>query len=209
MKVAFLSESPADEAGIRIITEGLLQKPVEPVALPNSFRVRGWGSVAGVVSAVMRHVHYRTDCSGLVVVIDSNRSPVHQANHDANTAGCRFCTVQLAVEATHLAPVHGKPPFSVALGLAVPAIEGWYLCGVDGRVREASWAAGNPGYTTRTLKESVYGTDRPTLALETTRAEAAAQVLLANLDCLAQRFPGGFGPLAATVRSWRPVAAAD
>ena len=56
------------------------------------------------------------------------------------------------------------------IGVAVPAIEAWYLCGRDPAVSEARWveaqAHGRQPYSRAELKWRVYGTDRPSLPLE-------------------------------------------
>jgi hypothetical protein len=94
----------------------------------------------------------------------------------------------------------------VALGAAVPAIEAWYLLGRRRGVTEAAWAAGQRSrrlpYTRNQLKQWVYGTDRPSLALETQHAEAEARRLCTDLDQLAVAFPIGVGELLRELRSW-------
>ncbi len=57
-------------------------------------------------------------------------------------------------------------------------------------------------YTRHSLKRDVYGTDRPSLELETRRALEAAQLLAQNLPLLERLFPNGFGSLAQAVRGW-------
>ena len=76
MKVAVLSESPADEAAIRILVEGLLGRTIEPPPMP-PIRSRGHDAVVASLPTVLKHLHYRTDAEALVVVLDSDRSPVH------------------------------------------------------------------------------------------------------------------------------------
>jgi hypothetical protein len=95
----------------------------------------------------------------------------------------------------------GRTPLRVAIGLAVPAIEAWYRCGLDPQVTEAGWAAHAAAYTRNTLKQAVYGMERPSLELETQRAVEAAQRLAGNLPMLEQLFPG-FRTLAEGVRGW-------
>jgi len=56
------------------------------------------------------------------------------------------------------------------VGLAVPALEAWLLCGRDDSVNEAAWvngqASGRLPYTRAELKWRVYRTERPSLAHE-------------------------------------------
>jgi hypothetical protein len=105
-----------------------------------------------------------------------------------------------------LRPVTSRLPFKIALGVAVPAVEAWYRCGVDSHVSEAAWImglqSGTYPYTKNGLKQSVYGTDRPPLALETKRAAEEAQRVIQHLALLERLFPAGFGALARDVRSW-------
>lgn len=210
MRVAILSESSADEAAIRILVGGILGEPTHPIS-PPSLRSRGWPSVRQVLPTVLKHLHYHTDAEGLILVVDSNHSPVHQSAHD-ETGGanpqCRLCQLREIVGRvlTHLTPVPNRPPIRTAVGLAVPAIEAWYRCGVDPHVTEAAWVlalqSGSYPYTTTSLKRAVYGTERYSLELETRCATEEAQRLAQNLNALEQMFPGGFGALASEVRNW-------
>ena len=95
-----------------------------------------------------------------------------------------------------------------ALGLAVPQIEAWYLVGRDPHVSEAAWISGQKHgkfpYAREHLKCKVYGTDRPSLELEASRAREEAERIVRDgkLPLLEERFPGGFGALASDVRNW-------
>ena len=210
MTLAVLSESQADEAAIRILVNGILGRETHPVVgLP--LRSRGWPSVLNVLPSVLKHLYYRTDAEAFVVVVDSNTSPVHQIGHNLPAAaldGCRFCQLQQAIEQvqSQFAQVHARPRIETAVGLAVPAMEAWYLCGRDARVSEATWAnalqSGTFPYTKSTLKESVYDTDRPSLQHETARSVEEARRLAANLHLLETLFPNGFGVLARQIRDW-------
>jgi hypothetical protein len=136
---------------------------------------------------------------------------VHQIEHNLPAAaleGCRLCQLQQAIEQVQaqLAQVHDRPRIKTAVGLAVPAIEAWYLCGRDANVSETIWASGLQSgalpYTKNGLKESVYGTDRPSLQHETARSLEEAGRLTANLHPLETLFPNGFGVLARQARGW-------
>jgi len=75
MKVAIYGESPADEAALRILVDGLLGAPTEAIGFP-WLKSRGWPSILQNLPKVLQYLHYQTDAQGLVVVVDSNRSPL-------------------------------------------------------------------------------------------------------------------------------------
>ena len=211
MKLAVFSESSADEAAVRILTEGVLGRQTTSISGP-PIRARGWPSVRGVLPSLIRHLHYQTDAEGLILVIDSNHSPIHQPAHDVPAGAdkdCRFCLVSLTVDQVQsaLRSVHGRTAIKIAIGLAVPCIEAWYLCGLDPHVSEAAWARGLVSrqlpYSGKELKRRAYGTDRPSLSLETDRARAEAQRLAHNCEILESNFPNGFGALARRLRTWK------
>ncbi len=208
MKLAILSESPADAAAVRILTESLIAAAAELVD-PEQFRTRpgGWPSVLNIAPSLVKHLHYLTEVDALVVVVDSNDSPVHAPSHDEPDGfdqRCRLCLLRHAIADTlnQLGPRAHAAPVRTAIGIAVPAIEAWYLFGKDPHVSEAVWVTGTAPYTRQTLKESVYGTSVPTLVLETQVAVNEAQRLTGQLDLLEQHFPVGFGALAQAVRGW-------
>ena len=90
--------------------------------------------------------------------------------------------------------------------MAVPSLEAWFRCGVDSQVSEAAWIvalrSGKYPYDVKRLKQAVYGTDRPSIQLETQKMVEHAQRLVSILDQLEKWFPNGFGALANAVRSW-------
>jgi len=210
MKVIVLSESSADEAAIRILVDGLLGIGTQGIpSLP--LRSRGWPSVIKVLPSVLMRLHYQTDADALVIVADSDDSPTHQNTHDVpggENDRCRLCQLRRVVSAVkgRLRPVSGRSSIKTAIGLAVPAVEAWYLCGLNPQINEATWTrklqSERITYTRRTLKEDVYGTDRPTLDIETQHAVAAATRLANDISILEQLFPNGFGSFAQEVRSW-------
>jgi hypothetical protein len=211
MKVAVFSESSADEASVRILVGGILGGRVEPVDGP-TLRMRGWPSVLQMLPAVLKHLHYRTDAEALALVVDSNHSAVHTMVHDEagkQNPDCRTCCLRTIVRNIQgqLSPVVNRPPIKVAMGVAVPAVEAWLQFGVNAQVSEAAWLlglqSGNYPYTKKSLKEAVYGTSAPGIALETSRMIEESQRIVRNLAGLETAFPGGFGALAQQVRSWR------
>ena len=212
MKVAILSESAADEAALRILTDAILGLRTEPVSLIRFELRRGWSNVVSSLPIVLKHVYYQTDGDGLVIVGDSNSSRLHVVEHNGAAGGgerCRLSQLRRVVRDTRrgLREVPGRQPFRVAVGLAYPAIEAWYLCGRDPHATEVAWARDLDGgarapQRIRELKQAVYGTDRPSLALETRIATECAQRLAGDLALLETHFPAGFGALSRDLRSW-------
>ena len=209
MKLAILSESPADEAALRVLVEGVLGEPVQIVQA--ALRARGWPSVAQVMPAIIRHLHFNTDAEGLVVVVDADDSIVHTQTHDSPGyfhPQCRLCQLRAVFRQTvkKLPPARGRERILRGVGVAVPAVEGWYLCGRDERVTETAWlegqAAGRPPYTRRELKWRVYGTDRPSLPHEIRCALEDARRHARDTRRLENDFPG-FHSLASDLRTWK------
>lgn len=209
MKVVVLSESSADEAAIRILVNGILGRETQDVpSLP--LRSRGWPSVLQVLPAVIKFLHYRTDAEALVVIADSDDSPLHQDSHEGDESeapGCRLCQLRGVFKETKLSAVPGRAELKSAVGLAVPAVEAWYLCGVDAHVSEATWARRSGQgeritYTRNALKKSAYGSERPTIEIMTRHAAAAATRLANELSEIERLFPSGFGPFVNDVRNW-------
>jgi len=210
MKVALLSESPADEVAVRVLVESVLGHPITQVQ--PGLRARGWPNVAQVLPPVLRHLHFNTDASGLVVVVDSDDSVVHTPAHDAPGyfhPQCRLCQLRASYRQTvkRLPPARGRKRVLRCVGVAVPAIEAWYLCGRDDHVTEAAWLRGQergrPPYTRAELKVRVYGTDRPSLPLTISCALREVQRHRRDARRLEADFPGGFGALARDLRTWR------
>ncbi|MBA3439330.1 MAG: hypothetical protein H0T92_05620 [Pyrinomonadaceae bacterium] len=210
MKIAVLGESPEDEAAIKILVDGVLGYETQLVDLP-PLRTRGW-TVINLLPAIIKKLHYQTDAEALVVVWDSDDSPVHQSSHDEASgegARCRLCQTRSVInlEKSRLRAVPGRSVIKTAVGLAVPAIEAWYRCGLDPHVSEATWIRklqyGEAGiYTRKSLKNDVYGNDRPSSPIKTLYANQSASRLVRDLTLLEQLFPNGFGPFARDLRSW-------
>lgn len=210
MKLAILSESPADEAALRVLVGYVLGGPFTTVQ--SSLRARGWPSVEQVLPSVIRHLHFNTDADGLVVVVDSDDSPVHTPDHDAPGyyhPYCRVCRLRAVFRRTskHLPPAHGRDRVLRAVGICVPALEAWLLCGRDTSVTEQAWLAGQaancPPYTRRQLKWRVYGTERPSLPHELKRMVQEVSRHDGDVRRLENDFPNGFGALARDLREWR------
>jgi hypothetical protein len=105
-----------------------------------------------------------------------------------------------------LPPARGRERLLRAVGVAVPAIEAWYLCGRDPAVTEAAWVEGNARgarpYSRAELKQRVYATDRPSLAHEIDCALREVERHRADSRRLEHEFPG-FAALAADLRAAR------
>lgn len=206
MKLAVLSESPADETALRVLLASVLNG--RPRFAGPGFRARGWPNVAQVLPAVIRHLHFNTDVRVLAVVVDADDSVVHRETHEAPGyfhPQCRLCQLRAVFRQTvkKLRPRDGQPGVLRGVGVAAPAIEAWYLCGRDPAVTEAAWRegvdAGRPPYSRADLKQRVYGTDRPSLSHEITCALREVDRLRSDPRRLEHDFPG-FGVLAADLR---------
>ncbi|PAW82658.1 MAG: hypothetical protein B9S27_02620 [Opitutia bacterium Tous-C8FEB] len=209
MNVALLSESPADEAALRELVTGVLR--VRPRFIAPGFRARGWPNVAQVLPSVIRHLHFNTDADALVVAVDADDSVVHGAAHERPGyfhPHCRMCQLRAVHRQTtkKLPPARGRERLLRAVGVAVPAIEAWYLCGRDPAVTEAAWVEGNARgarpYSRAELKQRVYATDRPSLAHEIDCALREVERHRADSRRLEHEFPG-FAALAADLRAAR------
>jgi hypothetical protein len=210
MKVAYFAESPADQAALTILTEAILGQKTES-ALHDGLRKRGWNAVVSVLPVVLRQLHYHSDAEGLVLILDSDNSQPHQAEHESTPIpNCRLCKLRRIAKETlaRVRPRTHVPALKLAFGLAVPTIEAWLLCGVDSHVTEAAWANGlkeRPGrmpYSKGSLKRQLYGSSHPSLSVETEAMKAAAERLTRDLTIIEHLFPSGFGALARALRNW-------
>jgi hypothetical protein len=210
MKIAFFGESPADQAALMVFTEGILGEPPELVDM--SLEGHGVTGVLNALAGVFRGVYYNSDAEGLVVAVDNDDTELHDADHDKTGEGredCRFCQIRKAIAQAkkHLRPKPGRRQLKVAIGVAVPAIEAWYLMSKEYQVGEAAWRAGLAAnqrpFTRPKLKEMVYGTSRPSLELETEFATKEARRIINNINAIETAFPIGFGLMASEIRSWK------
>jgi hypothetical protein len=212
MKVAILGESSADEEATRILVEALMEHEAISVELP-ALRTRGWPSVLDYIPAVISHLQYHTDAEAFVVVVDSNSCPIFPLEAPLPSSEGERCRLRKVSEAvrgatSRLKAVAGRAVLKTAVGVAVPAIEAWLLCGLDSLVSEQAWlsvlGSRNLPYSKNALKQRVYGTDRPSLEMEKRVMADHARRLAADIAGLERRFPLGFGSLAKDVRGWGP-----
>jgi len=207
MKVGILSESTADEAAVRILAEAVLGRPLETV--PIRFRTRGWTAVLSTLPTAFKTLHWQLDTDGLIVVLDSDDTPVHVAAHEADgfqDADCRYCRIhRLFMKlGTSITP-RAQPPLKFAIGLAVPAIEAWYRCGLDVHCTEAHFAreaTTRLASLRRELKRDCYGTFPAAQAVMKQKAIEHATRLAKDISAFERHFPNGFGTLAHSLRVW-------
>jgi hypothetical protein len=210
MRVAYLAESPADQTALTILTESILGQATESVS-HTGLRHRGWPSVRSVLRPVLKELHWHSDAEGFVLIVDSNSSPPHLSEHErpkGRDPKCRLCKLRgIADEVLQkMRPREKLPPLKIALGLAVPAIEAWLLCGVDPHVTEAAWVnglkEGRLPFLKQSLKHELYGTSHPSLAAETEAMSKAAKRLASDISIIEKLFPQGFGALLHDLRDW-------
>jgi hypothetical protein len=182
-----------------------------PRFIAPGFRARGWPNVAQVLPAVIRHLHFNTDADALVVAVDADDSVVHGAAHERPGyfhPQCRMCQLRAVHRQTtkKLPPARGRERLLRAVGVAVPAIEAWYLCGRDPTVTEAAWIDGNARgarpYSRAELKLRVYATERPSLAHEIDCALREVERHRLDSRRLEHEFPG-FAALSGDLRAVR------
>jgi hypothetical protein len=209
MKIGYYCESPADQTAMAVFVEGILGEPPEPISMDlEAHSVPAFFSALG---GVYRGVHYNSDAEGLIVVVDCDNTDPHHLSHDPSAAGgerCRFCQAHKIITQARkqVKARQGRPALKFAIGLPVPAIEAWYLVGKEHQVGEAAWAvalqAGRVLFSRPQLKKLVYGTERPSLELETERAVQEARRIISNIQAIEVAFPAGFGLMAQEIRTW-------
>lgn len=210
MKVAFFAESPADQAALTILTEAIIGKTTESI-IHAGLRHRGWPAVRTALPPVLKELHYHTDAEGFVFIVDSNGSEPHLPSHEPPNQchpACRLCQLRQIIDEVReqFRPRPHQPPLKIAVGLAVPAIEAWLLCGLNPHVTEAAWINamkdGRTPYSKLDLKSELYGTSHPSLAVETDAMKTAASRLASKLDEFENLFPHGFGALKSDLKTW-------
>jgi hypothetical protein len=213
MNVAIISESPADEAAIKILSECILGCSIDTI--PIKRRAHGWAHVVLSLPNFIRQLHFHTAAVGAIIVLDSDSTPAQVAEHELEgrqNPRCRLCQLRETVAATcgQLPPRTIGPPIQFAVGLAVPAMEAWYRCGCDHNVCETAWLNGVKAqrlpYSREELKAAVYGagaSKRQKNWLSTiATAEVTRIVTAGHVNLLEQQFPNGFGHLARQLRTW-------
>jgi hypothetical protein len=209
MRVAVVSESPADEAAIKILVDAIAGRETELVS--TRLRPSGWPHVLEVLPGIIKALHYDTLADCIAVVVDSDHSPVHDGAHNSQQQpnhGCRLCLLRSCIQTTlsRVSAVPNRDSLKTAVGLAVPAIEAWYRCGLDAHVNEARWIGHLSGekinFNKKSLKVDVYGCNQPSLQVASDAAVLAATRLTSNLEQLREFFPNGFNCFYSDIRNW-------
>jgi hypothetical protein len=78
MKIAVVSESPADDAAVKILVDAIVGQETELVGV----RVRpgGWPQVLALLPNIITALHYRAEADSLAVIVDSDDSSLHVVN---------------------------------------------------------------------------------------------------------------------------------
>jgi len=205
MKVAILSESPADEAALRVLVDAVLGIKTTPIAA--NLRSRGWHAVRNILPVITKQLHYHSDAEGLVVVVDSNHTYL---SGDEPKNRLREFQELLQRCQKQLSPKTGRAQLKIAVGVAAPAIEAWLLCKSHPHICETAWEKGlndkREPYSKLELKRKLYGClEVFPLELTTQKMIEAAEGLKNDLSVLERNFPNGFGSLAKELRSWRKI----
>ena len=190
MKIAVVSESPTDEAAIKILIDAIAGSESELASL--RARPGGWSNIFRDLSRIINILHYnQPDVEAMVVVMDSDDSPPHQQSHDqpdSEHSECRLCQARSIVRAVmaETKTLPNRVGLKTAIGLAVPAIEAWYRCGVDAHVNEVAWSrklrGEDVGYDRASLKLDTYGSYLPNMGAAVLAAKRTAN----NLELLAR-----------------------
>jgi hypothetical protein len=209
MKIAFFSESDIDEAALKILVAGILKEEIEEIAIPNSLQTRGAASVSRNLPVIIRALQYNSLAEALVVVSDSDDRTVHVESHNKTPDDrCRLCELRnIVLHTLSKLNIPSDKKLKIAIGVPVPAIEAWFVCGKNGYASENTWIrkmSREPmRYDRRSLKEEVYGAGRPSKEHLDRMAKDSANRLISILDELEELFPQGFGTFASEIRSWR------
>src|ERR1044072_4477089 len=124
MKIAVVSESPADKSAIKILIDAILGHETELVSA-SRLRPGGWPQVLSLLPSISKALHYHTDAEGIAVVVDSDSSPIHLLDHPREEechSECRLCMLRscLRTSLLRVSPVQNRVALKTAVGLAVP-----------------------------------------------------------------------------------------
>ena len=211
MKVAILGESSADETAIRILVDAVLGRPTTDPFPQFRKRASGVEYALKIFPNYIRHLHRNTEADGFVIVVDSDKTSLHIPAHESKSASetnCRLCDLWRKRDLV-LGELRGRPrpkPLKIAIGLAVPSIEAWFCRIANIHPSEAVWnralSAKEFPFDARKLKRELYGTERPSIELESAVMAAEATRIASDLPGIITRFPIGFGALQRDLGEW-------
>ena len=149
MNVALLAESEVDQQILEYLVSTILAQRVD-VALPRKFEVMGRPGVRNTLPSFVKHTHYCTNADRIVATADADGPLDH--NQDERCA-CRLCEPRGAAlrGLGELQETQRQDLPTLAIGIAVPAIEAWLLVNKRPDMREANFA---------TVSESMYHAKR-------------------------------------------------
>ncbi len=211
MRIGFLSESPADDAAFHVLLEAIAHRPIERIDAAR-LRAGGWPSMLQAAHVEYKRLYYNTDAGAIIAIADSDDSDIHHPAHDQSPGdhrNCRFCLLSEAIRVARSTsrPRADRVPLLSAIGLAIPSLEAWLLCGTDLHCVEARFIrelqnGKSLAPLRRELKLRLYGTISPPLRLEIEIATREARRLAGNIQILETHFPQGFLPFVQQIRAW-------
>jgi hypothetical protein len=211
MNVAILSESDYDEGAIGLIAQKLSPQKLSIISHNIKMPSRGWTAAMAVLGPVYLRLHYDPSAHGLVCVLDSDDTTPHTLEHETKNftvLGCRYCEMRRKLDALQKSAAsvaHRTFPLRIAIGLAVPAIEAWYQCGVDVHSTEAHFQRLDVKqlyHERKRLKAATYGSVGAQGTVLADRSLQHAQRLCDDIAQIKRLFPCGFGMLARDILLW-------
>jgi len=179
MEIAFVGESSADAAGVNKLTEALFGPQVTRCDIPVNVR-GGWPALLNDLPTVIRATYFKTNAFGLVVVVDSDGTSLHPSSPDN-----RRVIIDHLIATSRATGRNDRGPLRVAVGIAVPCIEAWWLAHENSAISEHTWfnRHTHPGapYNKLDLKRQLYGTTVPSIDLETRKMIEAAEIAARNV----------------------------
>src|SRR5262245_51865992 len=122
MKIAIVTESPVDEAAVKIFVDAIVGSESELATL--RARPGGWANIFDALPRIVPILHYnQPEVEALVIVMDSDESTPHLAAHDepqSDGGDCRLCRarsdLRIALERAHSVP-YRRTELKTAIGL--------------------------------------------------------------------------------------------
>lgn len=192
MRVVILSESANDERIVAALLNSVKRDFFEVV--DHHLRVRqGYESLRNLVQIAVQHCFVRPDVDSLVLVLDSNHTPI---STEADGSRLRDIRERAERRLARLRTHSDENQLRICTGLAAPALEAWLLCPHRKDISEAAWirglSDGKDPYTKRQLKEWI-DADKSLGKTPLERRLALINHPQFDIDRLRRDFPIGFG----------------